>query len=187
MRTSLWATGALLCAACGCEALVSGGAGSTSSRSWPVVLFDVTGTAHELQVMESQSVLQAAEVAGLLPGSDCRRGRCLSCAATVISGAPFSLQVAGDSALCEEAHSEQLVLLCSARVCGPGVELRLGSEGEAWEIQHSLRWRRDAIVSTASSRLAASKQPAAFRIHEEAVPFLERCRREDVREADGDA
>ena len=41
----------------------------------------LTFVEHTLRVAEGTPVLWAAEAAGLLPGSDCRRGRCLSCAA----------------------------------------------------------------------------------------------------------
>ena len=74
---------------------------------------------------ESTSVLAAAEAAGLLPGSDCRRGRCFSCAARVLSGAAFSLRVKDSTALCREAHDSDLVLLCSAYACGPGLALEM--------------------------------------------------------------
>ena len=83
------------------------------NKSWDVKLVN-GGSSHTLKIPEGQSVLQAAELAGLLPGSDCQRGRCLSCAARVLGGSKFSLAVDADTALCEEAHVDGIVLLCSA-------------------------------------------------------------------------
>lgn len=116
---------------------------AVTARRWDVSV-QLGATARRLSVAEGEPILHAVERAGLLPSSDCRRGRCLSCAARVLAGAPFSLRVASDSALCEEAHAQGLVLLCSAFACGPDVRLELGLEGDAWEVQHSTRWRRDA-------------------------------------------
>ena len=151
-------------------------------KSWPVKLQDTCGREHVLQVRETQSVLSAIEAAGLLPGSDCRRGRCLSCAARVTGGQPFSLQVASDTALCELAHSRphNLVLLCSAFVCGPGVELELGCEGEAWEVQHSIRWQSDAPLP---QPLPLGEAPVHYRMPEDCATFLERCRISDLEAA----
>lgn len=119
---------------------------SPKPRTWDVVVHHA-GKAHKLQVPETQPVLTAVEIAGLLPGSECRRGRCLSCAARVIAGDPFSLRVASDTALCEAAHTEGLVLLCSAFACGPGLELELGFEGEAWDIQHRVLRQSDSLYN----------------------------------------
>ena len=82
-------------------------------RSWDVTLLR-GDERHTLRVNEGQSVLKAAEAAGLLPGSDCRRGRCLSCAARVVGGDKLSLAVSSDTALCDEAHVDGIVLMCSA-------------------------------------------------------------------------
>ncbi len=87
---------------------------SSPSRAWDVTLVGANAQRHTLRVAENQSVLRAAERAGLLPSSDCRRGRCLSCAARVLSGSKFSLAVDSDTALCAEAHVDGIVLLCSA-------------------------------------------------------------------------
>jgi len=81
--------------------------------------------AHVLRVPEGEPILAAAEAAGLLPTSDCRRGNCLSCVATIISGAPFSLRVADSTALCQLAKQAQLVPLCSAFATGPSLELEV--------------------------------------------------------------
>ena len=91
--------------------------------------FDVTfrrdGEEHVLRVPEGMPILQAAEAAGLMPTSECRRGNCLSCVATVVSGAPFSLRVSDSTALCELAKDAQLVPLCSAFVTGPNLSMDL--------------------------------------------------------------
>ena len=114
----------LLSIACRAHALVATHTSGAMHRSWSVTLRRGAET-HQLDVRESEPVLVAAEKAGLLPASSCRRGNCLSCAARVIDGAPFSLQVDENTALCEEAHSEGLVLLCSAYACGPGLVLEV--------------------------------------------------------------
>ena len=124
---------------------------SPKPRTWDVVVHHA-GKAHKLQVPETQPVLAAVEIAGLLPGSECRRGRCLSCAARVIAGAPFSLRVASDTALREAAHTEGLVLLCSAFACGPGLELELGFEGDAWDIQHRVLRQSDSLYNPLAFR-----------------------------------
>ena len=142
---------------------------ATSERAWEVTL--LRGSArHTLKVSEQEPLLAAVERSGLLPGSDCRRGNCLSCAARVVSGAPFSLRVASDTALCEEAHTLGLVLLCSTYAVGPGVELRMGCEGEAWDVQHSQRFRKDAPCGG-----ELGPTPTAFRLPEDAVKLFERC------------
>jgi hypothetical protein len=111
----------------------------------------------------------------------------------VVHGAPFSLRVASDTALCtrcglnrcvtpaaadaelgadtgEEAHAQGLVLLCSASVVGPGVELQLGCEADAWDVQHAQRWKSDAAPP---EPLGAT--PTAFRMPEDAAVLFERC------------
>ena len=87
------------------------------------------------------NLLRAVERAGLLPASDCRRGNCLSCAARVLDGAPYSLQMKRDAtSLCGEAHDDGVVLLCSAHAVGPGLRLQLGADGDAWEMQYRDRF-----------------------------------------------
>ena len=87
------------------------------------------------------SLVRAVERAGLLPASDCRRGNCLSCAARVLDGAPYSLQMKRDAtSLCGEAHDDGVVLLCSAHAVGPGLRLQLGADGDAWEMQYRDRF-----------------------------------------------
>ena len=144
---------------------------SRPAKTWPVVVHHA-GKAHTLQVPEDTTVLAAVEIAGLLPGSECRRGRCLSCAARVVAGEPFSLRVASDTALCEAAHTQGLVLLCSAFACGPGLELELGLEGEAWDIQHRERWTSDFVLPPPAEGVA----PCHYRMPEDVATFLERCR-----------
>ena len=144
---------------------------SATAKAWDVVVHRA-GEKYQLSVPENQPVLAAVEAAGLLPGSECRRGRCLSCAARVTAGEPFSLRVASDTALCEAAHAEDLVLLCSAFVCGPGLELELGLEGEAWEIQHCLRWQ----TGYEAEEMPRGVAPRHFRMPEDVATFLERCR-----------
>jgi ferredoxin len=100
--------------------------------------FDVTfrrdGEEHTLRVPEGMPILQAAEAAGLMPMSECRRGNCLSCVATVVSGAPFSLRVSDSTALCQLAKAAQLVPLCSAFVTGPNLSIDFdGGPSKAWD------------------------------------------------------
>lgn len=131
------------------------------------------GAVHTLRVPDNVPVLHAVEAAGLLPGSDCRRGNCLSCAARVRCGNPFSLRVADDSALCEEAHVEGVVLLCSSYVSGPGLELDLDADELAWDIQHRKRFSRDAVTPP-----PIEERPTEDLIHyrspADLLPFLER-------------
>lgn len=146
---------------------------AAASRSWDVTLITRENQRHTLRVAESESVLAVAEAAGLLPGSDCRRGNCLSCAARVVAGSPFALSVATDTALCTEAHCEGIVLLCSAFPRGPGVELRLDADGEAWEIQHNKRWQRGCEHPP-----PREQRPPAVQYHDpdDLMVHLERCR-----------
>ena len=139
-----------------------------SPRSWDVTLLQ-NGERHVLSVPEDQPLLTAVESAGLGRNSECRRGNCLSCAARVVQASPFSLRVAGDTALCDEAAALGMVLLCSSYVVGEGVELALGCEAEAWEVQHALRWEK---AWPAPER---ELPPAAFSLPEDAVILLERC------------
>ena len=72
---------------------------------WPVTVV-VGGQTHILSVSSNEPVLAAVERAGLLPDSSCRRGACLSCAARVLSGSPWSLRVDSSTALCSAAHEK---------------------------------------------------------------------------------
>ena len=141
----------------------------TCASGWQVVFWS-SGQRHSLKVSESQPLLLAAEAAGLLPDAACRRGSCLSCAARVLAGAPFSLKTESATALCDEAHGAGLVLLCSSFVCGEGLELQLDENAEAWEMQHCLRWQRPRPAAAASERPRVH-----FREHER-IEYLERCR-----------
>jgi ferredoxin len=145
-------------------------------RSWDVTLIKGTER-HVLTVPETMSVLQAAEEAGLLPGSDCRRGNCLSCAARVVDGEPYTLRVEENTALCTECHTEGIVLLCSAFPCGPGLELALGADGDAWQLQYEGRWRR-----TSPKPAPREQRPATPHFHdpEDLRVHLERCNRRSV-------
>ena len=58
---------------------------------------------------------------------------------------------------------------------GPGVELEIGMEGEAWEIQHNLRWRKPAQPAMPPLQ---GTVPTHFRLPEDAAEYLERCRLE---------
>lgn len=156
-----------------------GAAPRCTANAWDVVLHR-DGATSTLTVPEGVAVLSAAEAAGLLPGSDCRRGRCFSCAARVRSGAPFSLSVMPDSALCEEAHLEGVVLLCSAYVCGPGVELELDYEAAALDIQHRQRWQRNSAPPTPLEQRPPTPH---FRMPDDVRPFLERCALDDGADA----
>ena len=66
-----------------------------------------------------------------------------SCAARVTAGEPFSLRVASDTALCEAAYAEDLVLLCSAFVVG-----------QAWNWSLGLRARLGRSSTVCVGRLA---------------------------------
>lgn len=141
-----------------------------TERTWDVTVHRPDVGPTTLRVNEQEPLLTAVERAGFLPGSDCRRGNCLSCAARVVDGAPFSLRVSGCTALCTEAHSMGLVLLCSAYAVGPGVELALGYEGEAWDVQHAMRWRSDAPAIP-----PLTPESPHFRLPEDSIILLERC------------
>jgi len=113
------------------------------TRSWDVK-FRRDGEEHTLRVPEGMPVLQAAEAAGLMPTSECRRGNCLSCVATVVSGAPFSLRVSDSTALCRLAKEAQLVPLCSAFVTGPNLSMDLdGGPSKAWDLQYREQFASD--------------------------------------------
>ena len=54
---------------------------------------------------------------------------------------PVELQMErGATTLCDEAHDDQIVLLCSAHAVGPGLQLELGADGDAWEMQYRNRF-----------------------------------------------
>ena len=83
---------------------------SESDATWAVEVTTPLGDTHTLEVPERHNLLRAVERAGLLPASDCRRGNCLSCAARVLDGAPYSLQMKRDAtSLCGEAHDDGVV------------------------------------------------------------------------------
>ena len=54
----------------------------------------------------------------------------------------------------------------------PGLELELGLEGEAWEIQHCLRWQ----TGYEAEEMPRGVAPRHFRMPEDVATFLERCR-----------
>ena len=152
----------------------------STDRAWDVTVLR-GAEKFSLRVQEQEPILTAVERAGLFPGSECRRGNCLSCAARVVAGAPFSLRVDGCTALCEEAHGLGFVLLCSSYAVGPGLELALGQEGEAWEVQHSMRWQKDATPVP-----PLTPETAHFRLPEDAVILLERCSTLECDASDGE-
>lgn len=83
-----------------------------------------------------------------MPTSECRRGNCLSCVATVVSGGPFSLRVSDSTALCDMVKEAQLVPLCSAYVTGPNLSMDLdGGPSRAWELPG--RWLKAACLVSA--------------------------------------
>ena len=142
----------------------------SADRKWDVAVRTSDSQRIVLSVSETEPILKAVERAGLMPGSDCRRGNCLSCAARILKGAPFSLRVDGCTALCEEAHQTGLVLLCSAFAVGPGLEMALDADGDAWDIQYNQRWRPDAPALPPKP-----PAPTHFRLPEDAVELFERC------------
>ena len=94
-----------------------------------------------------------------MPTSECRRGNCLSCVATVVSGAPFSLRVSDSTALCRLAKEAQLVPLCSAFVTGPNLSMDLdGGPSKAWDLRGPLV---DSPAPPALLRQRPVSQPAA--------------------------
>ena len=146
----------LLC----CPPALTLSASASGGRHWDVVLRRGSER-HVVTVDETTPVLKAVEEAGLLPQSNCRRGNCLACAAQVVAGKPYTLQVSDDTALCSEAHAEGLVLLCSAYASGPGIELELDQEWRALDIQYSGRFaprNRGASPEYAAHAVAPSTQ-----------------------------
>ena len=136
------------------SALALATTGATSGRRWDVVLRRGSER-HVVTVDENTPVLAAVEEAGLLPQSNCRRGNCLSCAAQVVAGSPYTLQVGDMTSLCSQAHAQGIVLLCSAFATGPGLELELDQEWRALDIQFSGRFaprNRGVPFPTRSSR-----------------------------------
>ena len=94
-----------------------------------------------------------------MPTSECRRGNCLSCVATVVSGAPFSLRVSDSTALCRLAKEAQLVPLCSAFVTGPNLSMDLdGGPSKAWDLPGALV---DSPAPPTLLRQRPVSQPAA--------------------------
>ncbi|KAL1527090.1 hypothetical protein AB1Y20_015773 [Prymnesium parvum] len=132
---------------------------SARGRTWDVVVHRPPER-HTVTVAEDASILSALEAEGLLPLSDCRRGNCLSCAARVVAGTPYTLQVSEETALCRQAHSEGVVLLCSASAVGPGVELELDQEWLALEIQHRRRFHPKHRVQPPPAVRAEPPAPA---------------------------
>lgn len=79
-----------------------------------------------LEVREDETVLAAAEAAGVRLPSGCRAGHCVSCAARLVEGRVVQ---PGAAALSPSQEAEGFVLLCVARPRSDLV-LRVGAESQ---------------------------------------------------------
>ncbi|NJL86233.1 MAG: 2Fe-2S iron-sulfur cluster binding domain-containing protein [Leptolyngbyaceae cyanobacterium SM1_1_3] len=82
------------------------------------------GQTHTLTVLENETVLAAAQAAGLDLPSSCSAGVCTTCAAKILSG---SVEQSEGMGLSPELQSEGYVLLC---VAYPRSDLQLETEQE---------------------------------------------------------
>ncbi|KAL3907854.1 MAG: hypothetical protein SGPRY_010026 [Prymnesium sp.] len=135
----------------GCEA--SGG------RAWEVAIRQGARKVR-VSVAEDKPILSSLEEAGLLPPSNCRRGNCFTCAARVISGNPYTLRVSEQTALCDLAHSEGVVLLCSSHAMGKGIEIELDQEWLAQSIQYRGRFDPKNRIPPPPARRDPPPQPS---------------------------
>jgi len=140
-------------------------------RTWPVTVM-VGGRSHKVAVSENEPVLAAVERAGLLPGCDCRRGSCLSCAARVVAGNPWALQCSSETALCPLGHEQGLVLLCSSFVVGDGLCIELDADGDAWDVQYNQRFSRGAGAALKDAAASRERPPVHY-TRSDALGFLE--------------
>lgn len=79
---------------------------------------------HTLQVSEAQTILQAAETAGVDLPNSCNAGVCTTCAAQILEG---TVDQSGGMGLSPELQAEGYVLLC---VAYPRSDLKIESEKE---------------------------------------------------------
>ncbi|MGF1480449.1 MAG: 2Fe-2S iron-sulfur cluster-binding protein [Cyanophyceae cyanobacterium] len=82
------------------------------------------GKNYTIQVSEAQTILQAAEDAGIALPSSCNAGVCTTCAAKILSGTVDQSEGMG---LSPDLQAEGYVLLCIAY---PRSDLKIESEKE---------------------------------------------------------
>jgi ferredoxin len=89
---------------------------------------------HTLQVSETQTILQAADAAGIDLPNSCNAGVCTTCAAQILSG---SADQSDGMGLSPELQAEGYVLLC---VAYPRSDLKIesGKEEAVYERQFGL-------------------------------------------------
>ena len=132
------------------------------------------GISAEVPVRPGETILSALERSGVprrlcLPEmpSDCRRGSCLTCAATHASGSEISSLQRGEDGLTpclsEKMKGLNYVMTCSSTVSGDGVKLELGKNHQAWEDIHRSRLEDDEIQQIAQEAMALTIRKFAER------------------------
>ncbi|GAB4134776.1 MAG: 2Fe-2S iron-sulfur cluster-binding protein [Cyanobacteria bacterium J069] len=89
------------------------------------------GTSHTISVSANETVLAAAEAAGLMLPSSCNAGVCTTCAAQLLSG---TVSQADGMGISPELQAQGFALLC---VSYPRSDLKLETEKEdtVYELQ----------------------------------------------------
>jgi len=82
--------------------------------------------ARDLEVRSDETILEAADRAGITLPSGCRDGHCISCAARLLEG---EVDQSAGEALTPEEREQGYVLLCVARPRSDCV-LRVGAEAQ---------------------------------------------------------
>ncbi|KAG5191486.1 2Fe-2S ferredoxin-type domain-containing protein [Tribonema minus] len=154
-------------------------------KTWEVT-FELHGEETTVLMRPDDTILQAAELAGLRAPYDCRRGNCLTCAGRFKAASSYNLvttlrQEAGgavtldsDTFLCDEAKDEGFFLSCCSYPVGPGLRVELGVQKEAWQIQYCDRLRDEATRAAALEAVAQVQRGYSERNPDKFVADLER-------------
>ena len=126
------------------------------------------GRSCSIDVERDETILTAMERAGApdtlgvpsLP-YDCRKGNCLTCTGRhTPQSNPLSLATTMDTSdglsphMSHQVNTAGYVLTCCATVVGPGVQLNLGKNEEAWKMMHQTRLQDDEATQIHQQSLA---------------------------------
>ncbi|CAM9846165.1 unnamed protein product [Ascophyllum nodosum] len=103
---------------------------SVLSRAWDVEV-DLHGERNIITVHPGDSILEAAEMAGMNLSYECRRGSCTSCAAKIRDGSSGYFENKAERKA-EDGAPEGFVLTCCTHPTGPGVKLELSANADMW-------------------------------------------------------
>jgi ferredoxin len=123
------------------------------------------GQSCQVVVQPGETILAALERSGIVTSSlclpdmpsDCRKGNCLTCAASHHSDSQKENLVRGEDglapAMSQHVAKEGYVLTCSSYLTGSGVHLTLGENHQVWEDVYKLRLEDERLALETMARI----------------------------------